>query len=85
VGLALDVVIEALRAGDQRLALTILKTAGSHLAERSSRSEPKSDTGVVLLLAQQREDEATRQLFVSQSYVSAVERESNFRSDLFDD
>jgi hypothetical protein len=81
VGLALDLVTDALSEGDRHMAVTVLKMAGRQFAEGRTKSEPTSVSGVVLSLAQQKDTEATKSLFLPQSHIVTIETESNSQSD----
>lgn len=81
VGLALDVVIDALEGGNERLAVTVLKTAGRHLMESGTAPEPQSVSGVVLSLARQKEVEALMYLTIAPNQVAVIEEESRLQGD----
>lgn len=81
VELALDVVINALERGNERLAVTVLKTAGRHLVESGTAPEPQSVSGVVFSLARQKEVEALMYFTIAPNQVVFLEEESRLQGD----
>ena len=80
-GLALDLIINALREGDQQLAVTVLKMSSRQIAESGTKSEPKSVSEVVLSLAQQKDVEELNTLTISRNQITVIEEVSNSQSD----
>jgi hypothetical protein len=81
VSLALEVLVQSLKAGDKDLALVIFRTVGRQLADARASSNSQTVSGVILSLADQRERESLKQLLISQSHIKQVEEESHLRND----